>query len=136
MNTFIVSVTQNIILPPPVNLRAESNASSCSSDVSCHNRILVSAKSDLSNVVTENLSDATNVSTSLNPVCVAIDNCSLSVTEPSVKKFSETGSQTDFQEDAPSVKSSSCKDKSLSNVKLLSTPGVTAETHCDLTSPP
>jgi hypothetical protein len=64
----------------------------------------VSTKSDLSDVVTESLTDATKISTSLNPVCVAIDNCSLSVTEPSVKKFSETSSQTDFQEDAPQLK--------------------------------
>jgi hypothetical protein len=67
---------------PPVNLRAESNVQSCSRDVSCYNTILVSTESDLSDVVTESLIDAPKISTSLNPVCVAIDNCSFSVTEP------------------------------------------------------
>jgi hypothetical protein len=71
----------------------------------------------------------------LNPVCIADNNCSSSVAEPSVKQFSETGSQTDFQENAPLINSSLCKDKDLGDVKPLFTPGVTDGTHCDLILP-
>jgi hypothetical protein len=140
-NVSSLSKSRTRSLPPshmtsystPLNLRAESNVQSCSRNVSCYNRILVSTKSDLSDVVTESLTDATKISTSLNHVCV--DNCSLSVTEPSVNIVSENSSQTDFQENTPSVESSLCKTKSSCEVKLLPTSEVTAGTKCDLTSP-
>jgi hypothetical protein len=122
--------------PPSVNVRAESNVQGCSRDVSCYSRILVSTKSDLSDVVTESLSDVTQMFTSLNPVCVSIDNCFLSLSESNNKKFSETSSQTDFQEDTPSAESSMCKNKSMCDVKLLPTSEATVETQCDLTPTP
>jgi hypothetical protein len=96
----------------------------------------VSDNPDVSNIVTENLSATTNVPVPLNPVCIADNNCSSSVAEPSVKQFSETGSQTDFQENAPLIINSLCKDKRLGDVKPSFTPGVTGGTHCDLILPP
>jgi hypothetical protein len=120
---------------PPVKLRVESNVPSCSRDVSCHNRILVSDSPDVSNIVTENLSATTSIPVSLNPVCIADNNCPSSVTEPCVKQFSETGSQTDFQENAPLINDFLCKDKNLGDVEPLFKPEVTDGSHCDLIPP-
>jgi hypothetical protein len=120
---------------PPVRMRIDSNVPGCSKDVSSHNRLLVSDSSDVSNVVTESLSATTSVPVSLNPVCIAENNCSSSVTEPGVKQFSETGSQTDVQENAPLINDFSCTDKDWGDENPLLKSEVMDRSPCDLIPP-
>jgi hypothetical protein len=127
-----LSPPRKVSYTPPVRLRIESNVPGCSKDVGSYNRIVVP---DVSNVVTESLSATITVPVSLNPVCTADDDCPASVTEPCVKQFSETGSQTDVQENAPLINDFLCTDENVSDVNSLFKSEVSNESPCDLISP-